>query len=55
VKIGDLQAEEGTAIALLGHDPALNWRQDGPDLAVEWPPGARPAPAHALKLVPPMR
>jgi hypothetical protein len=52
VVIRSVQAQPGTEVRLLGHEPGLPWRQQGADLRVELPSGLQLAPAYVLKLTP---
>jgi alpha-L-fucosidase len=52
VIIESLLVDPGTAIHLLGHEPALDWRQEGEDLAIILPDGLPDSPAYALRLTP---
>jgi hypothetical protein len=46
-------------VHLLGHDPALNWKQDGVNLAITLPgvlpDGVPGSPAYAFRITPPPR
>jgi len=56
VVIEALEAVDNAAIHLLGHEPALRWRQEGRGLVVALPDGlpegVRPASAYALRIAP---
>ena len=56
VAIESLRADADASVHLLGHEPALRWRQDGDDLAVTLPDAlpedASAWPAYALRITP---
>jgi alpha-L-fucosidase len=52
VTLESLQVEKGTTMHLLGHHPALDWRQEGENLAITLPEGLPDSPAYALRLTP---
>jgi hypothetical protein len=56
VVIESLRADSDASVHLLGHEPALRWRQDGDSLAVTLPDalpeGASAWPAYALRITP---
>jgi alpha-L-fucosidase len=56
VVIESLRADADASVHLLGHEPALRWRQDGGNLAAALPetlPDGAPAwPAYALRITP---
>jgi alpha-L-fucosidase len=56
VSIESLRADADASVHLLGHAPALDWRQDGGNLAVTLPKtlpdGASKWPAYALRITP---
>jgi alpha-L-fucosidase len=52
VILESLYVDEGTTVHLLGHQPALAWRQEGENLVITLPQGLPDSPAHTLRLTP---
>jgi alpha-L-fucosidase len=52
VQVQGLLAKDGTAVYLLGHSAALDWRQEDGGLAVDLPGSAPASPAYVLKISP---
>jgi alpha-L-fucosidase len=52
VAIESLHVDEGATIHLLGKDRALDWSQEGENLAITLPEGLPESPAYTLRLTP---
>jgi hypothetical protein len=52
VTIESLHVDEGATIHLLGKDRALDWSQEGENLAIILPDGLPESPAYTLRLTP---
>jgi alpha-L-fucosidase len=52
VTLESLLVDEGTTVHLLGHQPRLDWRQEGENLVITLPQGLPASSAYALRLTP---
>jgi hypothetical protein len=52
VTIESLHVDEGATLHLLGEDRALDWSQEGENLAITLPGALPDSPAYALRLTP---